>query len=61
MIKLFGYNILKDCEPKQKEESEELKELLKSALSWLPDSSKLRAGRYTQLQNLKRKIKEILK
>lgn len=38
-----------------------LKELLESALSWLPDSSKLRAGRYVQLQNLKRKINEVLK
>ena len=42
-------------------ENTKLKELLESALSWLPDSSKLRGGRYAQLQNLKRKISEALK
>lgn len=36
------------------------KELLKSVLSWLPDGSKFRGGRYAQLQNLKRKIMEVL-
>lgn len=42
------------------EKVKQLKELLESALSWLPDSSKFRGGRYAQIQNLKRKIKEVL-
>lgn len=46
---------------RMEEENAQLKELIKSALSWLPDSSKLRGGRYAQIQNLKRKINEALK
>lgn len=42
-------------------ENAQLKEILETALSWLPDCSKFRAGRYAQLQNVKRKIKEALK
>ena len=43
------------------EENIKLKGLLKSSLSWLPDGSKLRGLRYAQLQDLKRKIIEVLK
>lgn len=42
------------------EENTELKKLLKSALSWLPDGSKLRGMRYAQLQSIKRKIAQVL-
>lgn len=42
------------------EENAQLKELLKSALSWLPDGSKLRGMRYAQLQCIKIKIAQVL-
>ena len=41
-------------------ENTKLKDLLKSALSWLPDGSKLRGMRYAQLQSIKRKIAQVL-
>lgn len=37
----------------------ELRKLLQAAYSWLPEPSKFKRG-YTQLQSLKRRIKEVL-
>lgn len=52
---------LEDSYWKAEKDNQKLKELLESTLSWLSDCSKLRGGRYAQLQNLKRKINEVLK
>lgn len=37
----------------------ELRKLLQAAYSWLPEPSKIKRG-YTQLQSLKRRIKEVI-
>ncbi len=53
-------NFLKEEISGYKRLTAQLKELLKSALSWLPDGSKLRGMRYAQLQSIKRKINQVL-